>query len=357
MSSVKAFLEKYERRISAAAILLGFFIDSITLVRIDFYLTNVLLVAYLLIAATAIFVINVHENGGFKKLSDPAYWWLFVAVQFSFGGLFGRFLIFYSRSGSFSASWPFLLILLLLLIGNEFAKKYYTRLLLQIDFFFLALFLFLIFFLPVTVGYMSDWLFVASGILSLVILAGFIKILTKVLPGRITQHRTNIVVSVLLIFIAVNVLYFTNVIPPIPLSLRSSGVYHSLTVSNSVYRATHEESSFFDFFTWTETVHIRPGDPVYVYSAIFAPTNFGASVAHRWEQYDEVTKKWVTAALVPFPVVGGQDRGYRGYSFKTNPAEGPWRVIIQTPRGQEIGRVSFEIKYVNSLPLLVQETL
>ena len=60
--------------------------------------------------------------------------WLFVAMQFAFGGLFGRFLIYYFsfvlgclQAGRFFNS-------CLLLLGNEFAKKYYTRLILQTGF-------------------------------------------------------------------------------------------------------------------------------------------------------------------------------------------------------------------------------
>ena len=186
---LRASFEKYERQISAAAIVLAFVIDSVTLVRIDEFLTELFLFIYLAIVAVGIILINLRENGGLKLVSDDVYPWLFVFVQFSFGGLFGRFFIYYSRSGSFITSWPLLVIFLCLLIGNEFAKKYYTRLLLQISFFFVALFAFLIFFIPILVSHINVWVFLLSGATSLAFMRGFLWILARVIPERLQRQQ------------------------------------------------------------------------------------------------------------------------------------------------------------------------
>ena len=357
MARVREFVERYERRLSAFAIICAFIIDSVTLERIDDTLTYSLLLLYLGVVGTGIVLINLYESGKLSRLSAEGYAWLFIAMQFCFGGLLGRFLIYYSRSGSLAVSWPFLLILFSLLIANEFAKQYYTRLYLQISLFFLCLFSFLIFFVPLLLGQMGDMIFVLSGVLSLGIIGLFLRFLAQLVPDRINPNRSTLVALVLGIFLLINGLYFSNSIPPLPLSLRDTGVYHSVVKSGDGYDVRGEKPEAFAFLKFHDTIHLAAGEPAYVYSAIFAPTHFGTSVVHNWQQYDELRKIWVTESTVSFPIVGGQNRGYRGYSLRSNIAEGLWRVNIETERGAVIGRVQFEVFRATSTPDLVSERL
>lgn len=357
VSRVKRIRESvahYERHISAAAIVFAFIFDSVTLHRLDFFLTELVLITYLVVVGLGIFLINLREEGKHPWwISDTVYWWIFVAVQFSFGGLFGRFLIYYSRSGSIFTSWPFLVLLLVLLIGNEFAKKHYTKLLLQITFFFLCLFSFLIFFIPILFGRMSEGLFVLSGIVSLAAIYGFLRFMYHFIPGKIAKYRRGLLASVLSAYLVINVLYFTNIIPPIPLSLREAGVYHSVVRTSLGYRVTHEEEPSFSPFRFYETLHIAPGEAAYLYSAVFAPTNFDAYVVHQWQHYDLEKREWVNSARIPFPIIGGDDKGYRGYTLKGDPEEGFWRVNIETVRGQVVGQVEFKVVRVDEKPKLL----
>jgi Protein of unknown function (DUF2914) len=355
MRNFRESFEKYERQISAGAIILAFIIDSVTLVRIDEFLTELFLFIYLAVVAIGIVLINMRENGGLKWISEEAYLWLFVFVQFSFGGLFGRFFIYYSRSGSFATSWPLLIVFLSLLIGNEFAKKYYTRLLLQISFFFVALFAFLIFFIPILVNHVNVWVFLLSGAVSLLVMRGFLKVLTRLIPERMKHSRLHIFLAVGGIFLAINILYFANIIPPIPLAVREAGAYHSIVRTGSNYQVGAEETKWYNFFK-TRTVHIVSGEAVYLYSAIFAPTNFDTSIVHKWERYDDTQKKWLDVSQVTFPIIGGRGSGYRGYSFKSNITPGLWRVKIETLRGQVMGRVKFNVEYVDQEPQLITKT-
>jgi hypothetical protein len=350
-------IERHERRLSAVAILLAFIIDSVTLVRVDLYLTNIILITYLVIAALGIFFINLHEDGRARFISEGAYRWIFIAMQFSFAGLFGRFLIYYSRSGSIIASWPFLLILTLLLIGNEFARKHYTRLVLQISFFFLAIFSFLIFFIPVLLGEMSDSIFLLSGGTGLIIISLFIWFISYVTPKRVKHNNSKLFISVGAIFLVVNLLYFTNIIPPIPLSLRESEVYHSVLRTTDGYLVTGEREPAFAFLMPYKVVHLLPSSQLSAYSAVFAPTDFETDIVHDWQYYNDISGEWQSRSRVVLPVVGGQDYGYRGYSIKSNLVSGYWRVNIETLRGQVIGRLNFRVEQVNQMPSLVSETL
>jgi hypothetical protein len=59
---------------------------------------------------------------------------------------------------------------------------------------------------------------------------------------------------------------------------------------------------------------------------------------------------------VSLPVVGGRDGGYRTYSTRENPEQGKWRVNIETPHGQIIGRIYFAVSHTQTEPTLITET-
>ncbi len=352
MSRFQAWFEKYERRISALAIVSAFVIDSITLERIDALLTQLFLLGYVVVVAIGIVMINMRENGRLRFMSEGVYSWLFVIVQFCFGGLFGRFFIYYSRSGAFATNWPFLVLFLALLIGNEFSKKYYTRLILQVSFFFLALFAYMVLLVPIIVKSIGAGIFITSGILSLILIYWFIEILVRLIPERIKQERTILRGIVGIIFVVMNVLYFTNSIPPIPLAVREAGVYHSVQRVGTEYHVTAEKRTLRDRFSLYPTIHRTANEPVYIFSAVFAPADFGESIAYRWEYYDEAKDAWQPSGLVSYPITGGNEYGYRGYAFKSSITPGLWRTSIETARGQVLGRVTFHVENVEQAPEL-----
>lgn len=350
-------IERHERRLSALAILVAFIVDSVTLVRVDLYLTNLILVIYLITAGLGILLINIYEDGRARFLSEGAYRWIFIAVQFSFGGLFGRFLIYYSRGGSLYTSWPFLLILAVLLIGNEFAKKYYTRLTLQISFFFLALFSYLIFFIPVLIGQMGDDIFLLSGIASLLVVSLFVYLLDRFVPQRMANSSNIIFGSIGLIFFLINLFYFTNIIPPLPLSLREADIYHYLARTPDGYRVSGEKEPTLSFLMPNKIIHLPSGNSLSAFSAVFAPTDFETSIIHDWQYYNPRLERWEGRSRVTLPIVGGRDGGYRGYSVKNNIEPGYWRVNIETLSGQIVGRLKFKVEIVDSPPFLQEDLL
>ena len=139
-------------------------------------------------------------------------------------------------------------------------------------------------------------------------------------------------------------MYFTNVIPPLPLSLMSAGVFHNVErTENGMYSVLYEGQAWYETLKWYTAYHHNGGDRVYVYSAIFAPTGLGTKILHHWQYYDTVSGVWKTADKLEFPIYGGRSNGYRGYSFKTNITSGLWRVDVITERGQILGRVKFEV--------------
>ncbi|HVW71687.1 MAG TPA: DUF2914 domain-containing protein, partial [Candidatus Paceibacterota bacterium] len=102
-----------------------------------------------------------------------------------------------------------------------------------------------------------------------------------------------------------------------------------------------------------EVVHVVPGNPLYVYSAVFAPVKLTTPIVHRWEQY--VNGSWQTVSKVAFPISGGRDTGYRGYSEMENIMAGQWRVSIETQNGAVLGRARFNVESVATPPALYSE--
>jgi hypothetical protein len=356
---VRQYVEKYERRASTIALIFAFIIDSVTLVRVDFWLTQALIIGYLVIGGVSIFFLNFEEDQKPGRLTPEGKAWLLILIQFAFGGLFGRYLIYYSRSGEVLTSWPFLLLLFALVVGNEFAKKYYARIVFHIGMFYTALLFFLIFYIPVVIGRMGTVVFLFSGMVSLVGVFFILWVAAKFIPKSIETNRFAINGTIVGILVFTNILYFTHIIPPLPLGLHDVGVYYAIEKKGNEYEvssALESNNWFKKLLPLRPTMYITDNAPVYVYSAVFAPVNFGTNIAHRWEFYSTTTKQWVNRGKITFPIVGGEDRGYRGYSIKSSVEPGLWRVTIETENGLVIGRKSFKVEQVSEMPILITDT-
>lgn len=345
ISRVQVFFKKYERWISPVTVVVGFIFDNLTLRQVDLLFSNVVLITYLLVSSASIFMLNIYEHRrGDRERSETLHFVLIFAMQFCLGGLFSASFLFYSKSGSLIGSWPFLLMLIAYVIGNEVLRKNYIRLSFQIAVFFTALFSYLIFFLPVILGSMNDAIFLLSGISSLIITGLFIYVLSWFTPGRIRQSALIIVSALFGLFGIINLLYFTNLIPPIPLALKDAGIYRSIVkVTEGTYAAQGENQKWFNIFSSSPTIHMVQGKPLYALSIVFAPASLQTDIVHVWQYYDDAEKRWVAFSPVTLRIEGGRDSGFRTYSIKENVFPGHWRVDVLTPRGQIIGRLSFDV--------------
>lgn len=357
---LKRYVEKYERRTSLFASVFGFLTDVFTLTRIDHLFTEILLFSYLAVASAGIFFVSLLDE---KKLPESYARFrpvVVVLIQFAFGGLFGRYFLHYFGSASLFTSWPFILILAGLLIGNEFARKYYGRFVFNLSIFYLTVLFFLTFYIPVVLGQMGDTIFLVSGALSIGVILLYLKVFFRYLPELINAHRGILITLIFGIYATTNVLYFTRIIPPLPLGLHDVGVYYSVDRTEKGYEVQSALQSYNLLQKWLHlrtTMYITEGMPVYVYSAVFAPINFGTTVVHQWERYDTTENVWIPGGKISFPIIGGEDRGYRGYSFKNNVTPGLWRVNIETENGLVIGRTTFRVEYTTKQPILIKDIL
>jgi len=267
-------------------------------------------------------------------------------MQFSLGGLFSGLIVFYSRSGSFFASLPFIVVLLGLLIGNEFFHKKWPRFTFQISLWYIALFSYLALITPVILRSINQFTFVLAGILSLLIMYLYLKLIGFVIPKNFSVKKTPLIGSILSIYLLFNIFYFANIIPPIPLALKSGIVAHSVTRSGiGTYTIKTEDRAWYDIVSYYQkTFHRAKGEPVYVFSSVFAPTRFNETIFHDWSLYNKDINRWERKTRIPIKISGGREEGFRGYSFKENIEQGLWRVDIETARGQVIGRIKFTVE-------------
>ena len=354
MRELFVWIRRHEQRLATGALVVGFVFDYITLRRVDFLIENLIFTGYLSIAFLAIFFL--HKTKDLKTEIIVRFQTIFALVlQFAFGALFSGFLVFYSRSASFEHSWPFLLIIALVLVMNEFLKRYRARLTYEMTLFFFALLSYSIFLIPVLVRALGTWVFLLSGAVSIVLLAGFSYVLFLAHRTAFLASMCAMIISCGLVFCSLQILYFTNLIPPIPLSFADGGVYHHIVREGNAYRVTREELTWRDKFL-PDAIHLVPGNPLFIFSAVFAPTKLDTTIVHRWKYFNEETKRWQTEQTISFPISGGREQGYRGYSQKSVLREGKWKVSVETGSGQVIGEVRFKVVYVEKPPRVVTET-
>ena len=357
MERIKIFFDKYESYLSSGTLVAGFIFDFLTLHRVDVFWDNFFIVLYVLLSGFSIILINLYDEGRLKgNFFDGLYEFLPFTLQFSFGGLFSAFVIFYSKSASFFTSGVFIFALVFLLIGNEFFKERYQKLVFQLGIYFVSVFSFLIFLIPVLFKRMGDGLFILSGVSSLVFISLFAFALSKFSPLRFEENRKYLALTVMSLFVVINIMYFTNIIPPIPLAMKTGEVYHSVSRnSDGTYLVTGEVDRRWYKKLITKTVYVGADEPLYVFSSVFAPTDLNTTIFHDWQYYNESQKKWLSVTRIPFKILGGRGNGYRVFSKKENIFNGKWRVDVESERGQVIGRIRFNIE--SGSPVLESSTM
>lgn len=324
----------------------GFVSDFLLLNQVDNIVDNSILLFYVILAMVSILVIYAaaadklpESSNNFFKTYAP------LAMQYAFGGLMSGMLIFYGRSASILDSWPFLAIIATMIYLNETVRDRSGRLVMTLSMFFVGLFSYVVLVVPVILGRMGEWIFVLSGVLALIIMYGFLLLLRYIIPNFLALQMRVVVFSVGTIFGVFNILYFWNIIPPIPLSIKEVGIYHSVVrFENGGYQLKYEKGEWWQPWKRSDTVfHPEDGGNVYCFARIFAPTRLSTEIYNRWEFYDESKKEWVTSARVDYPIQGGRSDGYRGYSQIGNFKPGKWRCSVETARGQILGRERFSI--------------
>lgn len=345
------FVKKYERHVGVGALVFGFIWDTLTIGRADQIFGNVVITSYLLLSASIILALSIY---GKREREAPVF--LVPLLQFCFGNLASGLLVIYGQSGIVGGGIIFLIILLAFVVGNEFVRGYYSKFNFNLSAWYFLLFSYLAVVVPILVGRLGIWIFILSGISSLFVVSLFIYLIQAVSSKSIASHFRETALSIGIIFLFFNFLYFKNIIPPVPLSLTEIGIYHSIERNpDGDYIVSYEVPLWWQkiFRDTSKIFRLGQNENAYCFSSVYAPVELSAGIYHTWEYYDEDEREWQTRSRVFFPIYGGREDGYRGYSLKTNLAEGRWRCSVETARGALVGRTKFEA--VSGTPALSEK--
>lgn len=350
MMGILSYFRAHKERLATIALIFGFVVDIITFRTLNITYALILLAAHLAIVAFAILLLTIPTKGEKKNWFASFQGWLPVVHQYSTGNLLSAFLILYSASASLIASWPFLALVAIAAIGNEALRLEKYLLPFRTTLFFLNLLLYAALVLPVATSSISIATFLVAVIVAAIVFQVFRWMLRLVARQAYQRNRRRIYTGALAVFLALNLLYFTNIIPPIPLTLRHIDFYHQVHRTEGGYVLSDEERGWFETYFALRGKHLRlaPGEDAYVFTSVSAPAQLDTSIVHRFEFLDTQTEKWITKNSVTFQISGGRSDGYRGFSLTEDPVQGRWRVSVETARGQIIGRAYLTIERVST---------
>ncbi|SMO78422.1 DUF2914 domain-containing protein [Fodinibius sediminis] len=347
VSRVKSFLLRHRKYAPVLFFIGGFIWDSLTLGRIDGWYSNTVLFTYLIGLTVCLFIFNLADDNYWDNtFIKPYEEYAPLAIQFFLGGLSSAYVIFFFQSVSLTKTMIFFLILVVLLLSNELLKHRISNKYLQFGAYFFVTFTFFTFFLPIVIGEMSTTIFIISGLLGLsstIILVSYLYFKSPSTRAEITGWKISVLIITIYLFI--NGCYYFNLIPPVPMSLQSGIPAYDVRKMDHTFEVTYEKPrNFYRIWeTHNQTFNYSPGDSVFVYTSIFAPTDLKKSVQHVWQWLDPESKSWKTSDVIRYEVIGGRRGGFRGYTYKTNIRPGHWRVNVTTIEGLVLGEIDFEV--------------
>lgn len=339
-------VNRVKRHWLTIAFILGFVVDNITLNRVDQLFDNIILATYVVLAMVSLLMLYASAADKLPEwLSPKARKYSPLLTQYAFGGLLSGMLIFYGRSGDWSQSWPFLLLILSVIYGNETIRDRSKRLIFNLGVLFIGLFSYVVLLIPVVTGQMGPWVFVGSSLISLMIMYWFVRVLALIIPKFIALQIRSVVFTLGILFFTLNALYFTNIIPPIPLSLKDVGIYHGVVkFEGGTYQLTYAKPPRWAFWRNSDnTFYAEAGTNVFCFASVFAPTKLETDIFHTWEYWDETKEQWIEHNRLSYPIAGGRGGGFRGYTLVKSFTTGDWRCGVETERGQILGREEFTI--------------
>ncbi|WP_188466169.1 DUF2914 domain-containing protein [Bizionia arctica] len=351
-SAFRNYIRKHGKYAPLIFFIGGFIFDTLTLGRIDRLYDLIVLCLHMSLLTITLFLYNLADDGKWKNTFLERYQTYFpLAIQFFFGGLSSAFVIYFSRSVSLSRTFSFFIILLALLFANEFLKKRISNKYLQFSVYFFISFTFFTFIIPVFIKLMNTNVFIISGLISLIFTLILITIIYNLSPSTRAEIRIGKLLGLVFsIYAIINLFYFFKLIPPVPLALENGIVAHNIKVENNNYIITYERDEWYVFWRKHRLKYLyEPGENVYVFASIFAPTDIEKSIFHRWEWYNDETEEWEIVEDIGYEISGGRNGGFRGHTFKSNVKEGLWKVEVITEEELVIGVIDFEIIVNNSL--------
>ncbi len=333
----------------------GFVVDALTLRRVDDLGDNLLLSAYLALSALLLVLERRAWHGrATLGLVVEHRELVRLGIQFCFGGLFSAYIIFYSQSATFGPSLVFCLLLAALMLGNEL---FFERLRPdgpQLTLWAFCAFSYLLFAIPTWTGRLGPETRIAAGVLALWASSALVLLIhlgevvdpapprpgpPSILRRAFPRHLGTWVAMLG----GLGLLVKLGLVPPVPLALAHAGVFREVSRDGAQVLLRYEAPPWYAPWRSDDRVfRYSEGEPVSVFTAVFAPTGADLTVVHAWER-QEADGSWTETDRLPFTMRGGRDGGWRSWTTKRRLSPGRWRVRVLSEHDDRLGRVDIEL--------------
>ena len=258
------------------------------------------------------------------------------AVQFFFGGLFSALVVCYFKSSGSLASFLLVILLAILLVGNEFLQKKYESFGVSLAFFCLLGTMFMNFAIPHLVHRIGFIWFLISTLLSFGLCA---------MIWKLSHRKKSILVAPALISIFLIVAYIMNWVPPVPLVLKQKLACQNFDKAS--YSCDVDDPSLLQTIGLKiPSVHRVDSSEVYFLTSVYAPAKLKAELEYLWYFQDPKTGKYSLTDRISsgrMTINGGRESGFRTFTRKKNVPPGKYRVEIAYKNGAVIGSGTFEV--------------
>jgi hypothetical protein len=353
---IQALRRQHPRAEMALFFAAGFLFDTLAVGRIDEAFTLLQMAAYLAVLATLMLMEERHRAGLFSPPRLLARPWRFAedAIHFLFGTLLNVFTLFYLKSTSGLLSVLFLCFLGALLVVNEVPRFRKRGPMVRFALLSMCLTTYLALLLPVLLGFLSRWLFVAAVVLSCAALAGLLRALPRGTSDTQStgQRMAAPAFGMQALLVAA---YFAGIIPPVPLSVQYMGIYHEVAIESQAeapegaappgrtYLLKHQRPWWLPWRHGDQDFRAREGDVVHCFARIFAPNGFRDAIFVHW-RVRGMNGRWEDQGRARLEISGGRDAGFRADATKKNYRPGRWRVEIETEDGRDLGVIYFTLR-------------
>lgn len=257
-------------------------------------------------------------------------------LQFCFGSMFSALVVCYFKSSGSLASLLLVILLAILLVGNEFLKKKYESFSISLAFFCLLGTMFMNFTIPHVVHRIGFLWFFLSTLISFLICVG-IKVLSR--------HKKRVLIAPAIISCLLILAYVMNWVPPVPLVLKQQMACQNFDRKN--YSCDVDKPTFLQTIgVKLPSVHRINHSEVYFISSVYAPADLKAELEYRWYFMDPMTGQYsLTDKIATGRMVtdGKRKAGYRSFTRKKHVPPGRYNVEVAYKNGAVIGSQKFEV--------------
>jgi len=343
--------------------LAGFLFDIVTLSRIDDLATSLQQGLYLAVLAGLMMLEERYRAGVAVPPRCLTKAWRFSedAIHFLLGSLLSVFTLFYLKSTSGLAPILFMSFLGALLVANELPGFRERGPVVRFALLSLCMTSYGAVLLPMILGFLSAWLFLAAVVLSCAVI-GCLALSLYRRTGDARSIGRRLAAPAFGVQVLLVAAYFAGAIPPVPLSVQFIGIYHEVVTTDReaggaigqatfaadgapmvrTYQLKHQRPWWKVWHHGDQLFAARPGDVVYCFARVFAPNGFRDAIYVHWWM-DGPLVGWMDRGRVALNISGGRGDGFRAYATKRNYQPGRWRVEVETEDGRDIGVIHFEL--------------